>query len=637
MIKSIKIYTIILTALHMVLLAVVLAGCSDEYFPAEEQQSTQPAGESREVRIAVNETDWDGHTVKVTRAGETLEALKDNSNRIWDFTKTPRTDINLLKSDAAKAEGARWEYNEPNNRYTNSSTIDGALVANGVELYMTEDLSFSSETSNIGKIKIDVDKQLQLGGSNIVLTISNLKAGQEVTIKFAATGETAATFDTRTNLKDATGFTAANKNTTQEGTATVVADGTVSFKNTTNDTGINIYSISVTRAESDGFGLYCSSDRMKVINSHIVWDSEIQSWKGISNDAYLMLWPYNIMRCNVAFNGSDVQSWANYYSFTGYHNFNSKFTGCTYDGITFTQGLKMESSTCISFTPGISSNPVTVTIVQSDWQDAEHPHGTPKTIQFDYTTLDVANAKTIPGGRVYTIRNVVADASTTHTITRGSGESGIFYICADIPFTAYSPYISDANLVPAEKVNLYPAENNDAYGFVSRNKDNIVFKPHSDNRIDLMYAEHTTTNDGVVNLNFKHALGKLSIGTIRNDYGENLRLTQIRITGTRYTKGTLSLSTGEWSSQTSSSEVVTYGESLLRSIFGSLNIPNKGSLTFPKDIAYTQIPGTTLTFEYQFTTGSGTTFTVSATMRFDQGVNKFVNITINQNHEVVLE
>lgn len=624
-------------AMSVLLAAVMLlTGCTDELLTAEELQSTQFA-DSREVKIAVAETSWDGATVSVTRAGETLEALKENSDRTWDFTKTPKLDVSVLKAEAAKDEGARWIYDEPKNRYTNSSNIDGALAANGIELYMTEGLSFSSLSDNTGDIKIDVDKQIQLGGSNIVLTISNLKAGQEVTIKFAATGATTATFDTRTNLKDATGFTAADKNTTQEGKATVVADGAVTFKNTTSGTGINIYSISVTRAESDGFGLYCSSDRMKVINSHIVWDNEIQSWKGISNDAYLMLWPHNIMRCNVAFNDPVEQSWANYYTFSVNHNFHSKFTGCTYDGITFTQGLKMESSTSISFTPGISSNPVTVTIVQSDWQDDEHPHGTPKTIKFDDTELSVANAKTIPGGRVYTIRNVVADASTTHTITRGSGESGIFYVCADIPFTAYAPYISDANLVPAEKVNDYPAENTNAYGIVSRNKDNIVFKPHSDNRIDLMYAEHTTTNDGVVNLNFKHALGKLSIGTIRNDYGENLSLNQITISGTRNIKGTLSLSTGEWSNITENEENVVYNAATLATIFGDLNIPDKGALTFPKNVAYTQIPGTTLTFTYQFKTVNNTTFSVAATMRVDQGVNKFVNITIGQNHEVVIE
>lgn len=620
-------------AMSVLLAAVMLlTGCTDELLTAEELQSTQFA-DSREVKIAVAETSWDGATVSVTRAGETLEALKENSDRTWDFTKTPKLDVSVLKAEAAKDEGARWVYDEPNNRYTNSSNIDGALEVNGIELYMTEGLSFSSSSDNTGKIKIDVDNQIQLGGSNIVLTISNLKAGQEVTIKFAATGETAATFDTRANLKDATGFTAADKNTTQEGKATVVADGAVTFTNTTNNSGINIYSISVTRAESDGFGLYCSSDRMKVINSHIVWDNEIQSWKGISNDAYLMLWPHNIMRCNVAFNDPVEQSWAGYYTLSGLKFDNTKFTGCTYDGITFTQGLKMESSTSISFIPGISSNPVTVTIVQSDWKDGENLH----TIRFDGEELSVANAKTIPGGRVYTIRNVVADASTTHTITRGSGESGIFYVCADIPFTAYAPYISEANLVPAEKVNDYPAENTNAYGIVSRNKDNIVFKPHSDNRIDLMYAEHTTTNDGVVNLNFKHALGKLSIGTIRNDYGENLSLNQITISGTRNIKGTLSLSTGEWSNITENEENVVYNAATLATIFGDLNIPDKGALTFPKNVAYTQIPGTTLTFTYQFKTVNNTTFSVAATMRVDQGVNKFVNITIGQNHEVVLE
>ena len=76
--KSIKIYTIILTALHMVLLAVVLAGCSDEKYLSLDQPGAESDGESRAVKIAVTETDWEGHTINVTRAGETLEALKKN-------------------------------------------------------------------------------------------------------------------------------------------------------------------------------------------------------------------------------------------------------------------------------------------------------------------------------------------------------------------------------------------------------------------------------------------------------------------------------------------------------------------------------------------------------------------------------
>lgn len=624
------------------LLATVLASCTDEDFLAGELQGTQLA-DSREVKIAATETDWQGQTVSLTRAGETLEQLKNNSERTWDFTKTPLMDLGVLKADAAKAEGAKWINVDTNSddkgddtQFKSKYAFSGSLEANGVALYMTEDLTFSGVTATEGDLRIDIDSRLLLNSSGIGITLPSLKKGQKITVEFSTT------YDTKSrnivpsgNVSSTDEVASTSTSTHAECEVTMTADGSPTFTVGTGTGGsaVYIYKISVTRAESDGFGLYSDSERLQVSNSHIVWDSDIQSWKGISNDAYLMLWPNNIVKCDVAFNGTDKQSKPGYYTFSVKHNHNTKFNGCTYGGITFNEGLQMENGTTISFNVGAlasSENSATVTIVQSDWQDENHLH----TIKFDGVEQNVANATSIPGGKVYTIKKV---AYGNHTITRGSGESGIFYVCVDIPFTAYAPYISDRNLVPAEKVDDYPAENNDAYGFVSRNKDNIVFKPHSDNRIDLMYAEHTTSPEGVVQLNFKHALGKLSIGTIRNDYGENLRLTQIRILGTRYTKGTLSLSTGEWSSQTSSSETVTYEESLLRAIFGNLDIPDKGALTFPKDLAYTQIPGTTLTFEYQFTTGSGTTFTVSAKMTFDQGVNKFVNITIGQNHEVVLE
>ena len=634
MMKSIKIYTIILTALHMVLLAVVLAGCSDEKYLSLDQPGAESDGESRAVKIAVTETDWEGHTINVTRAGETLEALKKNSVLEWNFTKTPLMDLSVLKADVVN-DLAKWTTNEGKTEFSSKSAMNGELQANGVALYMTEDLTFSG-TATAGDLRIDVDKRLLINKSGIGITLPSLKKGQEITIEFSTTSDTNSRNIVPSGSVSSTVAVASTSTSTHaKCVVTMTADGSPTFTVGTGTGGssVYIYKISVTRAESDGFGLYCSSDRMKVINSHIVWDDEIQSWKGISNDAYLMLWPNNIMRCNVAFNGSDVQSKPGHYTFSGNHNFDSKFTGCTYDGITFTKGLDMEEGTTISFYSGISANPVTVTIVQSDWEDAEHPHGTPKAIKFDINgdgdyedegeVLDVAKATSITGGKVYNIKNVTAGI---HTITRGSGESGIFYICVDIPFTAYSPYISDESLDPT------PTE-----GIISRNGSSLVFKPHSDNRIDLMYAEHTTSQEGVVQLNFKHALGKLSIGTIYNDYGEEMSLNQITISGTRRTQGTLSLSTGEWSSITTDSENVVYGKALLESIFGNLDIPNKGSLTFPKDLAYTQIPGTTLTFEYQFKTSNNTTFTVSATMEVEEGKNKFVNITINQNHQVVLE
>lgn len=121
----------------------------------------------------------------------------------------------------------------------------------------------------------------------------------------------------------------------------------------------------------------------------------------------------------VSFNGSDVQSTANYFSFgnsENKHNFNSKFTG-SYDGMEFTKGLKMEGTTLIEFT---NASTATVIIVQSTWSE--------NTIKLDGEELSIATASTPDGSdgvRVYTIEGV---APGNHKIQRGSGESGVFYV-----------------------------------------------------------------------------------------------------------------------------------------------------------------------------------------------------------------
>ena len=121
----------------------------------------------------------------------------------------------------------------------------------------------------------------------------------------------------------------------------------------------------------------------------------------------------------VSFNGSDVQSTANYFSFgnsENKHNFNSKFTG-SYDGMEFTKGLKMEGTTLIEFT---NASTATVIIVQSTWSE--------NTIKLDGEELSIATATTPDGSdgvRVYTIEGV---APGNHKIQRGSGESGVFYV-----------------------------------------------------------------------------------------------------------------------------------------------------------------------------------------------------------------
>ena len=122
----------------------------------------------------------------------------------------------------------------------------------------------------------------------------------------------------------------------------------------------------------------------------------------------------------VMFNGSDAMSENGYFSFgdeNNKHNFNGKFTG-KYNGIDYTSGLKMEGSTLIEFTTTASNS--TVLIVQSTWSN--------NTLKFDGTELDVSTASTpadSEGIRLYTIAGVGAG---THRITRGNGESGVFYV-----------------------------------------------------------------------------------------------------------------------------------------------------------------------------------------------------------------
>ena len=123
----------------------------------------------------------------------------------------------------------------------------------------------------------------------------------------------------------------------------------------------------------------------------------------------------------VSFNGSDIEIPADgfftYGSGDAKHNFNNKFTG-TYDGMVFNSGLKMEGSTVINFTTGSTA---TVLIVQSTWGDN-------KTIKFDGQELPIASATTPANSkdvRLYTLTGVPAG---DHSITRGSGESGLLYV-----------------------------------------------------------------------------------------------------------------------------------------------------------------------------------------------------------------
>ncbi len=152
-----------------------------------------------------------------------------------------------------------------------------------------------------------------------------------------------------------------------------------------------------------------------------------------------------IMKYTIMFNGSDVQSEEGYFTFgDGKHNFNSKFTG-KYDGVEYSQGLKMEGTTMVQFTTTAPTS--TIIIVQSTWSEY--------TLKFDGSELNVSTATTPDGSegvRVYTLSGI---GEGTHTITRGSGESGLFYVqVQEAKTTGISTFNMSSDIISTEYYDL---------------------------------------------------------------------------------------------------------------------------------------------------------------------------------------
>jgi hypothetical protein len=140
-------------------------------------------------------------------------------------------------------------------------------------------------------------------------------------------------------------------------------------------------------------------------------------------------------------NGSEVSSPAGFFTHdtSGKFNFNNKFTGAEYAGITFTKGLKMEGSTKILFTTTEAS---TVTIVQSTWSETS--------VNLDDIVLEPSTAEAGTGCRIYTVADVAAGE---HSIYRGGGsESGLFYVKVEWETTKTVTFIND---VKWEKVFVW--------------------------------------------------------------------------------------------------------------------------------------------------------------------------------------
>lgn len=164
--------------------------------------------------------------------------------KAWNF-KVTTTANEVFAADATnwednKADGSRWVYIP--------ETDNAPLMVGGVELEETKGLLFKAGTN---KIRIDRNSRLGLNGSNIVVTIPALKAGQIVTIKSqSANADDAPNRQLApSNLTVTEGFCLGLENAEITNVGTVTADGDVTI---TTVGGINVYSIEVSSSSTVG-------------------------------------------------------------------------------------------------------------------------------------------------------------------------------------------------------------------------------------------------------------------------------------------------------------------------------------------------------------------------------------------------
>ena len=203
----------------------------------------------------------------------------------------------------------------------------------------------------------------------------------------------------------------------------------------------------------------------------------------------------------------------------------------------------------------------------------------------------------------------------------------------DMAFTAYAPYQSEFS------------DSEGSVGITACNGTTLTFQPALRNAIDLMWAQKTITADGTVTLNFKHALGKLSLGSVINNYGREVTLKRIYIDGTRYTLRNLNLATGEWSAEGATTEDIGEGDNL--ELAEGRIIMKDGGAGVPIPVGESidinlftilQIPGKSVTVTYTIQTSDYGEETIKTpAIEFEAGKDKTVNLTIGMNHEVVIK
>ncbi len=186
-------------------------------------------------------------TGTITKGKAYLSIPNTADTRSWDFTSWSNATISALEAERT-GSGANWTQGAVNGdryRYKNVQKLnDATLTANGSTIAETDGLLFTADTGNL-QIDNRSTGQLYIGNSSVVITIPNLKANHQVTIKTKSSSGsngssivcTDGTNVTRTGNTEATG----NLDNIFE----VHVSGTYSFKLSDTKQPLNMFSITI--------------------------------------------------------------------------------------------------------------------------------------------------------------------------------------------------------------------------------------------------------------------------------------------------------------------------------------------------------------------------------------------------------
>lgn len=278
-------------------------------------------------------------------------------------------------------------------------------------------------------------------------------------------------------------------------------------------------------------------------------------------------------------------------------------------------------------------------VVETDWQDETIAYTrSGETLEGLRAVANPASPADGEGFGIYCAELSVSNAQVTWDNTNGKWKIGGDYNTywrrnqsGNLNIYAYAPY----------KAATYTVEN----GILTYNAGCYSGPPAyandlSGDNVDLLYASREdyarNSNESAV-LTFRHALAKMTFGTITNNTGGTLYLNGFTIRGTLHKQAKLNLATGVWSEYTSSETAIIKPPPFASMVIDPL--PDKQTIVPPmpnRELSF--IPNADGTLPLTIEVNSNVInekFSFNVTL--EQGKNKTYNITIGKNYEVVVE